>query len=254
MIKKFLEFAIDRPVLNHLVMVLMIVMSIFAYKAIPKEIFPPSQLDQVAIAGTYAGASADVLDKMAVKGIEDELKGLAEIDTVYTTVQNGVFSISADIVSGNDNQMVLGDIKDIISKLRRDLPSDMDEPIAKIKVHNYPLILIAIAGDGSMKELVDAEMDIERIDAIVGRGGLIHPVVGGVYEVNQRMKEDLEEGIMGEHASNLGGLIALNIAESLPGTRAFIANPVVVDELHDVARISGHPDIERVSIYYPQNK
>ena len=156
MIKKFLEFAIDRPVLNHLFMVLMIIMSIFAYKAIPKEIFPPSQLDQVAIAGTYAGASADVLDKMVVKGIEDELKGLAEIDTVYTTIQNGVFSIRADIVSGSDNQMVLGDIKDIISNLRRDLPSDMDEPIAKIKVHDYPLILIAIAGDGSMKELVDA--------------------------------------------------------------------------------------------------
>ena len=162
MIKKFLEFAIDRPVLNHLVMILMIIMSIFAYKAIPKEIFPPSQLDQVAIAGVYAGASADVLDKMAVKGIEDELKGLAEIDTVYTTIQNGVFSIRADIVSGNDNQRVLGEIKDIISKLRRDLPSDMDEPIAKIKIHNYPLILIAIAGDGSMKELVDAGEDLKN--------------------------------------------------------------------------------------------
>ena len=71
MIKKFLEFAIDRPVLNHIVLVFTIVMSIFAYKMIPKEIFPPSQLDQVSIIGTYAGASADVLDKMAVKSIED---------------------------------------------------------------------------------------------------------------------------------------------------------------------------------------
>ncbi len=161
MIRRFLQFAIDRPVLNHLVMVLMIIMSIFAYRAIPKEIFPPSQLDQVAIAGVYAGASGDVLDKMVVKSIEDELKGLASIDTVYSTIQNGIFSIRADIVSGNDNQMVLGDVKDIISKLKRDLPSDMDEPVAKIKVHDFPLILVAIAGDGSMKELVDAGEDLK---------------------------------------------------------------------------------------------
>lgn len=105
-----------------------------------------------------------------------------------------------------------------------------------------------------LKELTEAGINIEKISAIVGRGGLIHPVVGGVYEVNQRMKEDLEVGIMGEHASNLGGLIALNIAESIPGARAFIANPVVVDELQDVARISGHPDIERVSIFHALNQ
>jgi len=161
MIKRFLEFAIDRPVLNHLVMVLMMVMSLFAYRAIPKEIFPPSQLDQVTIAGVYAGASADVLDKMVVKSVEDELKGLSAIDTVYTTIQNGLFSIRADIVSGSDNQRVLGEVKDVISNLRRDLPSDMDEPIAKIKVHDYPLILVAIAGDVSMKELVEAGDDLK---------------------------------------------------------------------------------------------
>ena len=59
MIRNFLKFAIDRPVLNHVAMVFMIIMSIFAYHAIPKEIFPPSQLDQVSIQGVYAGASAD---------------------------------------------------------------------------------------------------------------------------------------------------------------------------------------------------
>ena len=161
MIRKFLAFAIDRPVLNHVAMVFMIVMSIFAYKAIPKEIFPPSQLDQVSIMGTYAGASADVLDKMAVKSIEDKLKGLSEIDTVLTTIQNGFFSINADIMPGNDNQMVLGEVKDIISNLRRDLPSDMDEPIAKIKVHDYPLILVAIAGDKSISKLLDSANDLK---------------------------------------------------------------------------------------------
>ncbi len=108
--------------------------------------------------------------------------------------------------------------------------------------------------DVIMKELVDAEICIDKLDAVVGRGGLIRPVEGGIYEVNQRMKDDLEKGVMGEHASNLGGLIALFIAQSLPNARAFIANPVVVDELQDVARISGHPDFERVSIFHALNQ
>jgi butyrate kinase len=108
--------------------------------------------------------------------------------------------------------------------------------------------------DVIIKELIQADIDVEKIMVIVGRGGLIKPVQGGVYEVNQRMKEDLEKGIMGEHASNLGGLIALNIAQSIPGARAFIANPVVVDELQDVARISGHPHFERVSIFHALNQ
>lgn len=161
MVKKFLAFSIDRPILNHLIMVLIVIMSIFSYKSIPKEIFPPSQLDQITISGSYVGASADVLDNMIVKSIEDELKGLSSIDTVYSIIQNGIFSIHADIISGDDKQMVLGDVKDIISKLKRDLPSDMSEPTAKIKVQSYPLILVAIAGDGTIRELVDAGEDLK---------------------------------------------------------------------------------------------
>ena len=161
MIRKFLEFAIDRPVLNHLVMILMFFMAVFAYKTIPKEIFPPSQLDEVLITGSYIGASADVLDKMAVKSLEDDLKSISEIDTIFSTIQNGFFTIKAEILPNNDNQSVLGDVKDIIAKNKRDLPSDMDEPIAKIRVHDYPLILVAVAGGQSMKELVDGANDLK---------------------------------------------------------------------------------------------
>ncbi len=161
MIRKFLQFSIDRPVLNHLVMVMMFVMAIFAYKSIPKEIFPPSQLDEVIITGTYVGASADVLDKMAVRSIEDDLRTISEIDTVFSTIQNGFFTIEAEILPGNDNQKVLGEIKDIVAKNKRDLPADMDEPIAKIKVHNFPLVLVAVAGGSSIKDLVDGANDLK---------------------------------------------------------------------------------------------
>ena len=116
--KSFISFAVDKPIINHILMVFMIVLSIFAYQNIAKEIFPPSALDTISIEGGYLGASADVLDKMVVSTIEDELKSISEIDTIYTTIQSGIFSINADIKSGNNKEMVLADVKDIISKTK----------------------------------------------------------------------------------------------------------------------------------------
>src|SRR5699024_303860 len=91
------------------------------------------------------------------------------------------------------------------------------------------------------KNLVLQELETNHIpfafDAIIGRGGLIKPVQGGVYEVNDAMKQDTVPA-MRTHACNLGGLIADELASMLPGCRAFIADPGVVDELEDIARIT----------------
>jgi len=89
--------------------------------------------------------------------------------------------------------------------------------------------------------------------AVVGRGGLLHPVESGTYAVNDRMKADLSSAVYGEHASNLGGLIAAAIAEPL-GIPAFIADPVVVDELAPEARMSGLPELPRKSIFHALNQ
>ena len=105
-----------------------------------------------------------------------------------------------------------------------------------------------------LKELVDAGINIEKLHAVVGRGGLVKPIESGVYEVSNRLIEDLKKGVLGEHASNLGGLIAKDIANGIPSCRAFIADPVVVDELQDVARISGHPEFDRISIFHALNQ
>jgi butyrate kinase len=105
-----------------------------------------------------------------------------------------------------------------------------------------------------LKELVDRQININDIAAIVGRGGLVKPIESGIYEVNIKMKNDLSSGILGEHASNLGGLIADDIASSLRSAKAYIVDPVVVDELQPVARISGHPVIERISIFHALNQ
>jgi len=159
--RAFVRFAVDKPIINHILMTFMLFLSIFAYQNIAKEIFPPSSLDQISINGAYAGASADVLDKMVVGNIEDGLKSLSSIDTIYTNIQNGMFSIYADIKHGNDAQLVLSDVKDIISNARRDLPSDMDEPNAKISIHQYPLLLVAISGEVKKQALIEAAKDIK---------------------------------------------------------------------------------------------
>ena len=105
------------------------------------------------------------------------------------------------------------------------------------------------------KVLKDAEIRMDLVKAIVGRGGLVKPIESGVYEVNDALKRDLIHSPMGaEHASNLGGLIADDLAKSIPGARAYIANPVVVDELDDIARYSGHKLLPRVSVFHALNQ
>lgn len=105
-----------------------------------------------------------------------------------------------------------------------------------------------------MDELYARKTDLTRISAVVGRGGLVKPIESGIYRVNKKMKEDLTSGLSGQHASNLGGLIADDIATSLCCATAYIVDPVVVDEFQAIARISGHPEIERKSIFHALNQ
>ena len=94
--------------------------------------------------------------------------------------------------------------------------------------------------------------DPAELSAVIGRGGLMKPIEAGVYEVNDAMRHDLIHAQM-EHASNLGGLIADQIA-SIAGVRAYIADPVVVDELEDIARVTGLPECPRRSIFHALNQ
>ncbi len=105
-----------------------------------------------------------------------------------------------------------------------------------------------------LKQLYDADILIDMIKVVMGRGGLLKPVESGVIAVNEKMVEDLRTCKYGEHASNLGGLIAWDIAKTLPGAKAYIANPVVVDELSSLARYSGHPLLPRHSIFHALNQ
>nr|WP_207716718.1 butyrate kinase [Clostridium beijerinckii] len=104
-----------------------------------------------------------------------------------------------------------------------------------------------------LKILKDNKIDIKELDAVVGRGGLLKPILSGTYKVNDNMLRDLKESVKGEHASNLGAIIANEISKTI-GKSAFIVDPVVVDEMEEIARLSGVPELPRKSIFHALNQ
>lgn len=104
-----------------------------------------------------------------------------------------------------------------------------------------------------LKLLNEAGINLSKLDAITAIGGLLRPVEGGTYEVNEAMIRDLINSHNGKHASNLGGIIASRIASDL-NIPAYIIDPPVVDEMAEIARYSGFPDMERQSIFHALNQ
>ena len=103
-----------------------------------------------------------------------------------------------------------------------------------------------------LNSLRENEFPIETFDCVVGRGGLMKPIPGGTYTVNDRMIEDLRNAINGEHASNLGSVLAKNIGDEIKAP-SFVVDPVAVDEFEDISRITGIKDIEKSSWLHSLN-
>lgn len=101
--------------------------------------------------------------------------------------------------------------------------------------------------------LANKNYDIHSLNVVVGRGGLLKPIPGGTYAVTDALLEDLKVGVQGQHASNLGGILAKEIGDSI-GVPSYIVDPVVVDELDPIARYSGHPLLPRISIFHALNQ
>lgn len=105
-----------------------------------------------------------------------------------------------------------------------------------------------------LKELKDNDIPLEEILLVFGRGGLSKPVRSGIYELNEKLRDDLSCGQYGVDVLNLGGLLAFELARELPNARGFISDPVVVDEFDELSRISGHPLFQRKSIFHALNQ
>jgi len=141
----------------------------------------------------------------------------------------------------------------VISLYENEVPI-FEQSIMQEDTADYPNI--AAQAPARTKKVLDFLLsegfNLSRLDAIAGIGGLLKPIEGGTYMVDSAMIADLKAGERGEHPSNLGGLIAAEIAAGL-NIPAFITDPVVVDELEDIARISGYPLISRKSVFHALN-
>lgn len=138
---------------------------------------------------------------------------------------------------------------------------DNQTPVFTYTIHHSPEELAGFSAlldqFGWRKDLVENAVkqngvSLDSIDAVIGRGGIICPVESGTYEVNDAMVHDLVNAPM-QHASNLGALIARDIAGEI-GVKAYIADPVVVDEMIPYARLSGVPELPRTSIFHALNQ
>lgn len=103
------------------------------------------------------------------------------------------------------------------------------------------------------KFLAEKGFDMKSLQVVVGRGGLLKPIPSGTYTVTDKLLADLKIGVQGQHAGNLGGILAREIGDSL-GIPSYIVDPIVVDELIPEARISGCPELPRTSIFHALNQ
>ncbi|MEO1928694.1 MAG: efflux RND transporter permease subunit [Nautiliaceae bacterium] len=173
--KKFIEFFIKNAVFTHVLFLIVIISSFIAYKNVAKELFPPATLDKILIQGSYPGASPQTLDKMAVTQIEDDLKSYQEVSSIESVIRNGSFTVTVNLKPNANKLELLSEFKTITSNLKKDLPSDMNEPSVTIAKKAFPLMFISIASDtlkkdellkhaDNVKKLLSQIKDLTQID------------------------------------------------------------------------------------------
>jgi butyrate kinase len=130
---------------------------------------------------------------------------------------------------------------------------DIQHPDSELGRFSHYLEQVEYRRSKIISELTDNGFELANISAIVGLGGLIKPVESGVYALNQKLVDDLKSSEYGEDYVNLGGILADELVKGLPETKAFIVDPVVVDEFDELARFTGHPLFKRKSIFHALN-
>jgi len=157
MFENILRFFVNNSRLNYFLFVLVFITGIILYTKTPKEIFPSFELDMISVDGYYTGSSIDMLDKMAVKEIETELKNIDGIDKMATVISAGKFNIILELEKRVDKYNTANKVKDAITLTKQYLPSDMDEPSVKVLETKKDLMSIAISSnEASHDELIEA--------------------------------------------------------------------------------------------------
>ncbi|MEA3498760.1 MAG: efflux RND transporter permease subunit [Campylobacterota bacterium] len=159
MFEKFLRFFVNNARMNYVLFFLIFAIGIYSYTKMPKEIFPTFDMDMVSIKGSYTGASVDILDKMAVTQIEDNVKSLEGVIDVTTIISPSRFAIVLELAKGKDRFNMANKVKDAVALTLGNLPSDMDEPSVTVMERSKDLIDISLTSEilsvDQMKDFAD---------------------------------------------------------------------------------------------------
>lgn len=147
MFERMIRFFVQNARMNYMLFFLIVAVGIYSYIKIPKEIFPSFDLDMVSVSGNYSGASLDVMDKMAVKPLEDEIGNIDGIKDMTTVINPGRFNIILELDKGVNKYNTADKVKDALAIAKRDLPDDMDEPVVKVLEVKRSLLNIVISSD-----------------------------------------------------------------------------------------------------------
>ncbi len=157
MFEKLLRFFVENSRLNYFLFILIFLTGAVLYTKIPKEIFPSFELDMVSVNGHYAGASIDMLNKMAVKEIEQELKNIDGIEKMATIISAGKFNIILELEKRVDKYNTAEKVKNAIALTKQYLPGDMDEPVVNVLEVKRDLMRVAISSQkASHAALIEA--------------------------------------------------------------------------------------------------
>ncbi|MBU1642613.1 efflux RND transporter permease subunit, partial [bacterium] len=144
MFDRVLKFFIENYKINYALFFLLLALGGYAYTQIPKEISPTIEPDSISVRGSYPGASADLLNKIAVQEIEDKCKNIDGIDAISSVISPGKFSITLELDKREDKNRITDDVKDAISLVAVNLPSDMDEPLIRGVGHARAIMQVSI--------------------------------------------------------------------------------------------------------------
>lgn len=261
-----IEYFIKNSRLNHALLVLIIFMGVYSYIKIPKEMFPDVELEQISVLGSYRGASAMIMDKMAVRDVEDSLSNINGIDKTETIITPGTFAIILTLSDGASRELTLSRVKDSVALSKQNLPSDMNEPVATLLEKSKPLIKLAISSSSiSVGELTiianEMKSKIAKMDGIsevLIRGGSEEEVI---VKLNSEaiLAYGLDHATVQKAISNLSYIFPIGDIEQR-GNFVFVSTAngkADADEYRDaILNINDKyvklGDIAEVSIEYPQ--
>lgn len=263
---KIIEYFIKNSRLNHALLVFIVFMGIHSYLNIPKEMFPDMELDKISILGSYRGASATTMDKMAVRDIEDSLSNINGIDKSETTITPGAFAIVLTLSKGANRELTLSRVKDSVAQSRQNLPSDMNEPVASLLEKTKPLIKLAISSStlsvGELtviaQEMKSKVAKVEGISEVLIRGDSDEEVI---IKLNSEaiLAYGLDHAALQKAISNLSYIFPIGDIEQ-KGNFVFVSTAngkANTDEYRDaILNVNDKyiklSDIAEVSIEYPQ--